>query len=83
MQIEVFGPTREGQMVVFGVVKSHTDFLTGKLLRLRFKVSFEERNNRWHHTSFREWQDGLCKERLYAPTEDCSCIRACKEKLKK
>lgn len=74
--IDVVGPTRMGHFIVFGVVRQFPR------LRLKFKIMFEERANKWHHTSFDEAQEGLCYERLYAPTKDCACIRECKERLK-
>lgn len=76
MSLEIVGPTREGSFIVFGVIR-HFDNLT-----LRFKISFEERKNVWHHTSFTKEQDGLCRERLYAPRKPCQCIKACEEKLR-
>lgn len=55
----------------------------GKPLVLVFKISIDERTNKWHHTNLlRTGQDGLCYERLYIPRRDCACIRKCKERLK-
>jgi len=79
--IEVIGPEQFGIFLNFGVVRQFVSIRTGLPFELRFKISFEERSGKWHHGSFSGEQDGLCYERLYAPSKDCTCIKACQEKL--
>ena len=80
--IDVFGPIKTFSGVSFAVKRSFKNRGTKKAFNLKFEIKYDERSNKWRHTSIGKRSASLCLERLYKPKLDCACIRACKEKLR-
>ena len=79
--IEVIGPYKTPTGFRFGVRRDLQNFGTKKAFALKFEIKYDRRTLKWHHTSIGPQKDSLCRERLFAPTKDCLCIRECKKKM--
>ena len=78
----VVGPVKTINGFEFAVRRLFFNEKADKYFSLKFRIVFDERNNKWLHFNLLGTQkDSLCRERHYAPTKDCKCIKACKLKL--
>ena len=79
----VVGPVKTKNGCEFAVRRLFFNKEAKKYFSLKFRIVHDERSNKWlHYDLVRFQKDSLCLERHYAPTKDCACIIACKEKLK-